>query len=119
MTDRLGRWLFVTLEAARLRADVHPLPALRSWLDSWRGLGAVERGMAHQGLRPSAHALRQSRRARDVLDDRDGALDHERERDWHRLGTQAVARDTPGGVGRAEEGRGVALTCAPIRRALE
>jgi hypothetical protein len=49
MTDRLGRWLFVTLEAARLRADVHPLPALRSWLDSWRGIGAVECGVAHQG----------------------------------------------------------------------
>ena len=23
--------------------------ALRFWLDSWRGIGAVERGMAHQG----------------------------------------------------------------------
>jgi hypothetical protein len=25
------------------------LPALRSWFDSWRGIDAVERGMAHQG----------------------------------------------------------------------
>jgi hypothetical protein len=25
------------------------LGALRSWLNSWRGLGAIERGMAHQG----------------------------------------------------------------------
>jgi hypothetical protein len=25
------------------------LVALRAWLDSWRGIGAVERGMAHQG----------------------------------------------------------------------
>jgi hypothetical protein len=25
------------------------LGALRSWLNSWRGIGAVERGMAHQG----------------------------------------------------------------------
>ena len=22
----------------------------RSWLDSWRGIGAIERGMAHQGF---------------------------------------------------------------------
>jgi len=50
MTERLGRLLLITLEAARLRADVHPLPALRSWLDSWRGLGAVERGMERQGF---------------------------------------------------------------------
>ena len=33
----------------RLRSDLHPLPALRSWLNSWRGIGSVERGMAHQG----------------------------------------------------------------------
>ena len=25
------------------------LAALHSWLDSWRGIGAVERGMAQQG----------------------------------------------------------------------
>jgi hypothetical protein len=49
MTDRLGRLLLVTLEAARLRADAHPLPALRSWLDSWRGIGAVSGGMHRQG----------------------------------------------------------------------
>jgi hypothetical protein len=49
MTDRRGRLLLVTLEAARLQVDVHPLPALRSWLDSWRGIGVVERGMEHQG----------------------------------------------------------------------
>ena len=49
MTDRLGRLLLVTLEAARLDADLPVLGALRSWLNSWRGLGDVERGMARQG----------------------------------------------------------------------
>jgi hypothetical protein len=49
MTDRLGRLLLVTLEAARLRADAHPFLALRSWLDSWRGIGHVALGMARQG----------------------------------------------------------------------
>jgi len=50
MTDRLGRLLLVTLEAARLTADLPVLGALRSWLDSWRGIGDVERGMARQGF---------------------------------------------------------------------
>ncbi len=49
VTDRLGRLLLVTLEAARVQADLPVLAALRSWLDSWRGIGDVERGMAHQG----------------------------------------------------------------------
>jgi hypothetical protein len=50
MTDRLGCLLLVALGVARLRTDVHPIPAVRSWRDSWRGIGAVERGMAHQGF---------------------------------------------------------------------
>jgi hypothetical protein len=33
MIDRRGRLLVVALEAARLRLNVHPLPALSSWLD--------------------------------------------------------------------------------------
>ena len=49
VSDHLGRLLFVTLEAARVDADLPVLGALRSWLNSWRGIGAVERGMAHQG----------------------------------------------------------------------
>ena len=48
MNDRLGRLLLVTLEAARVDADLPALDALRSWLNSWRGIGAVERGMARQ-----------------------------------------------------------------------
>ncbi len=35
--------------AARVGADLPVLGALRSWLNSWRGIGAVERGMAHHG----------------------------------------------------------------------
>ena len=49
MTDHLGRLLLVTLEAARVDAEVPVLGALHSWLDSWRGIGDVERGMARQG----------------------------------------------------------------------
>ena len=49
MTDRLGRPLLVTLEATRVEAELPVLGALRSWLDSWRGIGDVERGMARRG----------------------------------------------------------------------
>ena len=50
MTDRLGRRLLVTLEATRLDADMPALGALRSWLNSWRGIGDVERGIERQGF---------------------------------------------------------------------
>ena len=49
MTDRRGRLLLVTLEAARVDADLPVLGELRSWLDSWRGIGAVNAGMHRQG----------------------------------------------------------------------
>jgi hypothetical protein len=39
LTDRLGRLLLVTLEAARVQADLPVLGALRSWLNSWRATG--------------------------------------------------------------------------------
>jgi hypothetical protein len=48
--------------------------------------------------------LRRGRLARDLLHDRDGAFTDERDR--HRMGAHAVARDAAGGVGGAEEGRG-------------
>ncbi len=50
VTDRLGRLLLVTLEAARVQADLPVLGALRSWLNSWRGIGDVVHGMARQGF---------------------------------------------------------------------
>jgi len=39
----------------------------------------------------------------DLLHDGHGALPNERDR--HRMGAHALARDTAGGVGRAEEGQ--------------
>ncbi len=69
MTD-LGRLLRVTLEAARVDANRPVLGALRSWLDSWRGIGAVERGHGAPGVRPPAHRLRRTRLARHLLPDR-------------------------------------------------
>ncbi len=51
MLDRRGRQLRVApwfLELRPAPADA-ALAALRSWLDSWTGIGAVTVGMAHQG----------------------------------------------------------------------
>ena len=44
----MAAYLLVTLEAARLDTDLPVLGALWSWLDYWRGIGDVERGMARQ-----------------------------------------------------------------------
>jgi hypothetical protein len=49
LVPRSAKLLLVTLEAARLDANLPVLVALRSWLNSWRGIGDVERGMARQG----------------------------------------------------------------------
>jgi len=49
-------------------------------------------------------AVRRSRLARDVLHDRDGTLADQRDR--HRLGADAVVRDTAGGLGGGEQGLG-------------
>src|SRR5262245_46142630 len=71
--------------------------ALRTWLDSWPGIGHVAVGMAHQGF--DLQLTRYDELASDLLHDRDGALAHER--DQHRVGTHAVACDAAGGVGSA------------------
>ncbi len=51
MLDRRGRLLVAALGFVGLRVTSYDLAlhALRSWLDSWPGIGAVAGGMAHQG----------------------------------------------------------------------
>jgi hypothetical protein len=61
--DQRGRLFLVALEAARLRTNAHPLPALHSWLDSWNGLGAVVVGMERQGYDASLHRYPEGWRA--------------------------------------------------------
>src|SRR5262249_35250652 len=87
-----------TLSFARLAGSSYdPLWAPRTWLDSWAGVGQVAVGMHGQGVRPPIDAVRRSRLARDLLNNRNGALAHER--DGHRLESQALARGAAGGVG--------------------
>ncbi len=92
MTDRLGRLLFVTLEAARVDADA-PVPgALRSWLNSWRGTATSSAAMEHQGYGTCNFTRRW----------RATALDYERDRVG--VGAHTVARDAASGVGGADQG---------------
>ena len=93
MTDRLGRLLLVTLEAARVDADLPVLGALRSWLDSWRGIGDVERGMAHQGY--DLQLTRYDERGWRATFYTTG-MDHQRDR--VSVGAHALACDAAGGV---------------------
>jgi hypothetical protein len=93
------------LRAALWFGELRPAPrdtaltALRSWLDSWTGIGAVAVGMAHQGYDLQSDTVRRSRLAGDVLHQRDGAFDHRR----NRFGVRAVALacDPAGGAGGA------------------
>src|SRR5262245_16192274 len=63
------------------------------------------------GLRPPAYPLRRAGLESDLLHDRDGALAHER--DGHRMGADALARDTAGGVGGVDAGWQSALSNRP------
>jgi len=65
--------------------------ALRTWLDSWPGIGHVAVGM-HRQVRLAADAVRRPWLARDLLHDGRGALADER--DGHGVGAHAVARAT-------------------------
>ena len=52
VSDQRGRLLVAALEFAGLPRPSYDraLWALRFWLDSWRGIGDVERGMERQGF---------------------------------------------------------------------
>jgi hypothetical protein len=71
------------------------LRALRTWLDSWSGIGHVAVGMHRQGLDLQLTQY-DERGWRDLLHDRDGALADERDR--HRVGADAVAGDAARGA---------------------
>ena len=53
MFDPRGRLLLTALDFAGLRREAGgsavEIQSLRRWLDSWPGVGAIERGMAHEG----------------------------------------------------------------------
>ena len=75
---------------------------VRAWLDSWAGIGRVAVGVARQGYDLQLTRYDELRLASDVLHQREKALPHER--DGLRMGTNALARDAAGGVGRNRHG---------------
>jgi hypothetical protein len=78
------------------------LCALRTWLDSWSGIGHVAVGLHRQGYDLQLTQY-DDRGWRDVLHDGDGILADER--DGHRVGARAVTRDAAGFVGGVEAER--------------
>jgi len=89
--DQRGQLLRAALGFAgcSLPSDDRALWALRTWLDSWSGIGHVRRRDAPSRLWPPADAIRRPRLARDLLHDRHGALADDC--DGHELGTEALA----------------------------
>ena len=63
MLDRRGRLLLVTVGAALLPLlDEPAVRALHGWLDTWRGIGPLEAGMARQGYDLQSDAVRRRHR---------------------------------------------------------
>ena len=102
MLDVRGRLLLAGLGLAELRdtpADA-VLASLHSWLDSWRGIGAVVVGMHAHGYDLALQELPR-RMARELRLQRDHALGGAR----LRVGADPVARRAARGVGGADEAR--------------
>jgi len=99
--DQRGRLLraAVSFAGCSMPRYDRALHALRTWLDSWAGIGHVAIGMHRQGYDLQLTAVRRPRLARDLLHDRDGALLHRC--DGHRVGAHAVTGCAAGGVGGA------------------
>jgi hypothetical protein len=100
--DQRGRLLTAVLGFVGLPRPSYDraLHALRTWLDSWSGIGHVVVGMAHQGFDLQLTRYDERGWRATLLHDRDGALAHERDR--HRMGAHALARDAAGGMGGAQ-----------------
>src|SRR5215813_5483001 len=99
MLDQRGQLLMAAVGFATCSMPSYDraLWALRTWLDSWRGIGHVAVGMHRQGFDLQLTEYDERGWRADVPHHRHGALADER--DGHRVGAQAVARDAAGGVG--------------------
>ena len=103
MLDQRGQLLraAVGFAGCPMRSSDRALWLLRTWLDSWAGIGRVAAGMHHQGYDLQLTQYDERDWHAYLLHDGDGALAHER--DGHRMGADAVACDAAGGVGDGEE----------------
>jgi len=95
--DQRGQFLRAALGFAGLPRPSYDRSLGHCGPGSTRGLAsAASRSAWRARATTTTHPLRRARLARDVLHDRDGALT--RERDGHRVGAHALARDATGGV---------------------
>jgi hypothetical protein len=97
MLDQRGRLLVAALGFAGLPRPSYDrsLWALRSWLDSWSGIGRIAVGMAHQGY--DLQLTRYDERGWPATFYTPGMEHSPDERNRHWMG---VARDAAGGAGR-------------------
>jgi hypothetical protein len=102
--DQRGQLLRAALGFAGLPRPSYDraLWALRTWLDSWSGIGRIAVGMACQAF--DLQLARYDERGwRATFYNRDGTLADQR--NGHLVGAHAVARDAAGGVGGVEAGQ--------------
>ena len=104
MLDQHGRLLRAALGFAGCSMPSYDraLWALRTWLDSWSGVGHVAAGMHRQGF--DLQLTQYDDRGWRATFCTTGMEHSPSERDRHRVGAHAVERDAAGGVGGSEEG---------------
>jgi hypothetical protein len=98
MLDQRGQLLRAAIGFATCSMPSYDraLHALRTWLDSWAGIGARRRGDAPPGLRSAIDAVSRPTLAGHLLYHRLGTQPDCCDR--HRVGAQALARDVAGGA---------------------
>jgi len=101
--DQRGRLLRAALEFAGLPRPSYDraLWALRTWLDSWSGIGRIADGMARQGY--DLQLTRYDERGWRATFYTTGMEHSPHQRDGHRVGADAVVRGAECGVGCAEQ----------------
>ena len=119
MLDQRGQLLRAALGFAGLTRPSYDrsLYALRSWLDSWSGIGRVAVGMAHQGY--DLQLTRYGERGWRATFYTTGMEHSPTSVTGTELGAHAVARDAASGVGGAQEGRDELTVRGPTLFALE
>ena len=113
MLDQRGRLLMAAVGFAGCSMPSYDraLWALRTWLDSWTGIGHVAVGMHRQGYDLQLTQYDERGWRATFYTTGYGALAHER--DGHRVGAHTVARDAAGGVGGAEESEPLIVQVPP------
>jgi hypothetical protein len=114
MLDQRGQLLRAALgfTGCSMPSYDRALWALRTWLDSWSGIGHVAVGMARQGY--DLQLTRYDERGWRATFYTTGMEHSPHERDRHRVGADGVARDAAGGVGDAQASGNELMSASPV-----